>query len=158
MAFTANVKVPVAVGVPDTAPVDPDNETPPGSAPLASVYVYGAVPPVAVNWTGVMAVFDSILHVLPDTKTVAMVIGDFGGGGMFLAFGVVCALLEAQKSGQGQVVDATMVDGAGRPQGFTLNAAPILAGTSGTRFFFTDQTGVIRYNMTAAAQASDPAL
>jgi len=39
-------------------------------------------------------------------------IGDFGGGGMFLAFGVVCALLEAQRSGQGQVVDAAMVDGA----------------------------------------------
>jgi alpha-methylacyl-CoA racemase len=39
-------------------------------------------------------------------------VGDFGGGGMFLAFGVVCALLEAQKSGQGQVVDAAMVDGA----------------------------------------------
>ena len=39
-------------------------------------------------------------------------IGDFGGGGMFLAFGVVCALLEAQKSGKGQVVDAAMVDGA----------------------------------------------
>jgi len=39
-------------------------------------------------------------------------VGDFGGGGMFLAFGVVCALLEAQKSGQGQIVDAAMVDGA----------------------------------------------
>ena len=39
-------------------------------------------------------------------------VGDFGGGGMFLAFGVVCALLEAQRSGQGQVVDAAMVDGA----------------------------------------------
>ena len=38
-------------------------------------------------------------------------VGDFGGGGMFLAFGVVCALLEAQKSGTGQVVDAAMVDG-----------------------------------------------
>ncbi len=39
-------------------------------------------------------------------------VGDFGGGGMFLAFGVVCALLEAQRSGQGQVVDTAMVDGA----------------------------------------------
>jgi alpha-methylacyl-CoA racemase len=39
-------------------------------------------------------------------------VGDFGGGGMFLAFGVVCALLDAQKSGKGQVVDAAMVDGA----------------------------------------------
>lgn len=39
-------------------------------------------------------------------------VGDFGGGGMFLAFGVVCGLLEAQRSGVGQVVDAAMVDGA----------------------------------------------
>jgi len=38
--------------------------------------------------------------------------GDFGGGGMLLAFGLVCALMEAQRSGTGQVVDAAMVDGA----------------------------------------------
>jgi alpha-methylacyl-CoA racemase len=39
-------------------------------------------------------------------------IGDFGGGGMLLGFGVACALLEAQRSGSGQVVDAAMVEGA----------------------------------------------
>ena len=39
-------------------------------------------------------------------------VGDFGGGGMLLAFGLVCGMLEAQKSGRGQVVDAAMVDGA----------------------------------------------
>src|SRR5439155_17608778 len=39
-------------------------------------------------------------------------IGDFGGGGMLLGFGVVCALLEAGRSGRGQVIDAAMVDGA----------------------------------------------
>lgn len=39
-------------------------------------------------------------------------VGDFGGGGMMLAFGVVCAVLEARKSGQGQVVDTAMTDGA----------------------------------------------
>ena len=39
-------------------------------------------------------------------------IGDFGGGGMLLAFGIACGLLEAQRSGKGQVVDAAMVDGA----------------------------------------------
>jgi alpha-methylacyl-CoA racemase len=39
-------------------------------------------------------------------------IGDFGGGGMLLAYGVVCGLLEAAKSGVGQVIDAAMVDGA----------------------------------------------
>ena len=39
-------------------------------------------------------------------------VGDFGGGGMLLAFGVACGIVEAQRSGQGQVVDAAMVDGA----------------------------------------------
>jgi alpha-methylacyl-CoA racemase len=39
-------------------------------------------------------------------------VGDFGGGGMLLAFGVCAALLEAGRSGQGQVIDAAMVDGA----------------------------------------------
>ena len=39
-------------------------------------------------------------------------VGDFGGGGMYLAFGMVCAILEARQSGEGQVVDAAMVDGA----------------------------------------------
>jgi alpha-methylacyl-CoA racemase len=39
-------------------------------------------------------------------------VGDFGGGAMMLAFGVVCAALEAKTSGKGQVVDAAMTDGA----------------------------------------------
>ena len=39
-------------------------------------------------------------------------VGDFGGGGLLLAFGIVAGLLEARTSGQGQVIDAAMVDGA----------------------------------------------
>lgn len=39
-------------------------------------------------------------------------VGDFGGGGMYLAFGIACALFESARSGVGQVVDAAMVDGA----------------------------------------------
>jgi alpha-methylacyl-CoA racemase len=39
-------------------------------------------------------------------------VGDFGGGGMLLGFGIACALLHAHKTGQGQVVDAAMVEGA----------------------------------------------
>src|SRR5688572_12128855 len=39
-------------------------------------------------------------------------VGDFGGGGMLLGFGVACALIEAARSGRGQVVDAAMVEGA----------------------------------------------
>ena len=47
----------------------------------------------------------------PPTPPLNLV-GDFGGGGMMLAFGVVCAILEAKNSGKGQVVDAAMTDGA----------------------------------------------
>jgi len=39
-------------------------------------------------------------------------IGDFGGGSMYLTFGILCALFEARGSGQGQVVDAAMIDGS----------------------------------------------
>ncbi len=39
-------------------------------------------------------------------------VGDLGGGGLLLAFGIVCALLEAHNSGRGQIVDAAMTDGA----------------------------------------------
>jgi len=39
-------------------------------------------------------------------------VGDFGGGGLFLAFGMLAALIEAGRTGKGQVVDAAMIDGA----------------------------------------------
>ncbi|HSF93474.1 MAG TPA: CaiB/BaiF CoA-transferase family protein [Thermohalobaculum sp.] len=39
-------------------------------------------------------------------------VGDFGGGGMFLAYGMLAALIEAGRTGRGQVVDAAMLDGA----------------------------------------------
>jgi alpha-methylacyl-CoA racemase len=47
----------------------------------------------------------------PPTPPLNLV-GDFGGGGAFLAYGMVCAILAARISGKGQVVDAAMVDGA----------------------------------------------
>lgn len=40
-------------------------------------------------------------------------VGDYGGGALYLAFGVLAALFERQRSGRGQVVDAAMVDGVG---------------------------------------------
>jgi len=56
------------------------------------------------------------LHAIgrPDTAPVPPVnfVGDMGGGGMLLAFGLVCALLEVQSSGKGQIVDAAMIDGS----------------------------------------------
>lgn len=47
----------------------------------------------------------------PPTPPLNLV-GDFGGGGLLLAFGMLAALWNAQRSGQGQVVDAAMIDGA----------------------------------------------
>ena len=60
-------------------------------------------------------------------------VGDFGGGGLMLAYGMVCALLEAKTSGQGQVVDAAMVDGAA-----TLMASVYAAHQVG---FWSDERG-----------------
>ncbi|HEX7037974.1 MAG TPA: CaiB/BaiF CoA-transferase family protein [Pseudomonadales bacterium] len=61
-------------------------------------------------------------------------VGDFGGGGMLLAFGLVCGLLEAQKSGKGQVVDAAMVDGAASLMAmfFTMAASGVFRDQRGT--------------------------
>ena len=60
-------------------------------------------------------------------------VGDFGGGGMMLAYGMVCALLESKTSGAGQVVDAAMVDGAA-----TLMASSYAANQVG---FWSDERG-----------------
>ncbi|MFP6614996.1 MAG: CaiB/BaiF CoA-transferase family protein [Candidatus Hydrogenedentota bacterium] len=61
-------------------------------------------------------------------------VGDFGGGGMVLALGVVAALLETQKSGQGQVVDAAMTDGSAALMGiiFGLKASGMWSSERGT--------------------------
>jgi alpha-methylacyl-CoA racemase len=61
-------------------------------------------------------------------------VGDFGGGGMLLAFGMLAALLERTTSGQGQVVDAAMIDGAGllMTMFFELVGAKSFAGPRGT--------------------------
>ncbi len=61
-------------------------------------------------------------------------VGDYGGGALYLAFGVMAALYERQRSGQGQVVDAAMVDGAASLSSvfFGLHAAGNWAGPRGT--------------------------
>jgi len=63
-------------------------------------------------------------------------LGDYGGGGMLLAFGIVCALFDVQRSGRGQVVDATMVDGVALLMATTygLLAANLWSEDRGTNF------------------------
>jgi alpha-methylacyl-CoA racemase len=64
-------------------------------------------------------------------------LGDFAGGGLHLAYGVVCALLEAQRSGRGQVVDAAMVDGVTSLLGVFhgMDAMGMMSEETGTNLF-----------------------
>lgn len=66
-------------------------------------------------------------------------VGDFGGGGMLLAFGMVCALYEARKSGIGQVVDAAMTDGSATLMAmiYGLKAAGLWTDKPGTNLLDT---------------------
>lgn len=57
------------------------------------------------------ALHSSRRHGAPPTPTPGLV-GDFGGGGMLLAFGVLAALAHARETGLGQVVDASICDGS----------------------------------------------
>jgi alpha-methylacyl-CoA racemase len=65
-----------------------------------------------LNYIGIAGALDPIGHADGPPVIPLNLVADFGGGGMLLAFGVVSALLEAQRSGKGQVVDAAMVDGS----------------------------------------------
>jgi len=66
-------------------------------------------------------------------------VGDFGGGGMLLAFGMVAAILNARTTGRGQVVDAAMVDGAAAlmTMTYTLRSAGIWKDARGTNLLDT---------------------
>ena len=72
-------------------------------------------------------------------------VGDFGGGGMLLAFGIVAALVERSKSGKGQVVDAAMVDGASvlMTMFYSMRAAEAFSDDRGTNLL---DTGAHFYN------------
>lgn len=64
-----------------------------------------------INYIAVTGVLDAIGRVgQPPTPPLALV-GDFGGGGPYLALGILAAIIEARQSGKGQVVDAAVMDG-----------------------------------------------
>lgn len=65
-----------------------------------------------INYIALAGVLDHLGRAGDRPQHPLNLVGDFGGGGMYLAFGVVCAMLEASRSGKGQVVDAAMVDGS----------------------------------------------
>jgi alpha-methylacyl-CoA racemase len=65
-----------------------------------------------INYIAIAGALDPIGRAGQPPMPPLNLVGDFGGGGMFMAFGIACGLVEASRSGQGQVVDAAMVDGA----------------------------------------------
>jgi len=70
------------------------------------------VPGHDINYIALAGVLDAIGPAEGPPVVPLNLAGDFGGGGMYLAFGIACGLIEAARSGRGQVVDAAMVDGA----------------------------------------------
>jgi alpha-methylacyl-CoA racemase len=75
---------------------------------------HGPLAPTAghsLNYEAITGVIRAIGPAGGPPVPLLQIIGDFAGGGLLMAYGVVCALLEAQRSGKGQVVDAAMVDG-----------------------------------------------
>jgi alpha-methylacyl-CoA racemase len=65
-----------------------------------------------INYISVAGALDPVGRAGGPPVPPVNLVGDYGGGGMFAAFGVACALLEARQSGKGQVVDVAMTDGA----------------------------------------------
>jgi alpha-methylacyl-CoA racemase len=71
-----------------------------------------------INYIALVGALDPIGRLGQPPTPPLNLVGDFGGGGMFLAFGIASALVERATSGRGQVVDAAMVDGAATLMGF----------------------------------------
>ncbi|MDT8320495.1 MAG: CaiB/BaiF CoA-transferase family protein [Xanthomonadales bacterium] len=65
-----------------------------------------------INYVALSGVLSMIGKAGEPPTTPLNIVGDMGGGGLLLAFGMLCALLEARQSGAGQVVDAGMVEGS----------------------------------------------
>lgn len=65
-----------------------------------------------INYIGITGVLNAIGRKDERPVPPLNMVGDFGGGSMFLVFGILAALIERQTSGAGQIVDAAMVDGS----------------------------------------------
>jgi alpha-methylacyl-CoA racemase len=73
---------------------------------------YAALAGHDINYIAVAGALDPIGRAGGPPAVPVNLLGDYAGGAMFAAFGVACALFETRKSGKGQVVDVSMVDGA----------------------------------------------
>jgi alpha-methylacyl-CoA racemase len=92
-----------------------------------------------INYIALAGALDSIGRKGEKPLPPLNLVGDFGGGGMLLAFGIAAALVERSTSGQGQVVDAAMVDGVATLMGmfFGMSAMGVWKEERGTNLLDT---------------------
>ncbi len=107
-----------------------------------------------INYIAITGALNSIGNKNGKPVPPLNLLGDFGGGGLMLAFGMACALFETQKSGKGQVVDAAMVDGVSvlmamnhglRASGFWSDQRGENMVDSGAHFYDTYETSDGKY-------------
>jgi prepilin-type N-terminal cleavage/methylation domain-containing protein len=67
-------------------------------------------------------------------------------------------LATGTKSGYSYNYSVTASDALGHPVGYSITADPMTVGTTGERYFYTDQSAIIRYTTTTTATAADPAI
>lgn len=92
-----------------------------------------------INYLALAGALEPIGHAGGRPIPPLNLLGDFGGGGMVMALGILAALFERQRSGRGQVVDAAMVDGANLLMSFVhgLHAQGLWSGPRGTNLLDT---------------------
>jgi alpha-methylacyl-CoA racemase len=114
-----------------------------------------------INYLGHTGVLDAIGCVGGPPVVPLNLIGDFAGGGLLLAYGVVCAVLEARSSGLGQVVDNAMIDGISllataiqslRGAGLWADGRGMNVENGGAPFYGVYRTGDDRYLAVGAVE------
>ena len=115
------------------------------------------VPGHDINYIALSGVLGASQRVGERPMFAINTVADYGGGSMLLAFGVVCALLEARGSGRGQVVDAAMVDGSALflTMVHALRAAGVWSETPGTNVL---DSGAHFYDVYATADGGHVAV
>jgi alpha-methylacyl-CoA racemase len=77
-----------------------------------------------INYIAITGALAAIGRMGEPAQPPLNLVGDFGGGSMFLAFGIAAALWERERSGKGQVIDASIVDGTAALMTFFAGLAP----------------------------------
>lgn len=75
-----------------------------------------------INYLGLSGALDAIGDGVSPPRAPLNLLGDFGGGALYLAFGIVAALYERTLSGRGQIVDAAILDGSASLMGMAIGA------------------------------------